>query len=121
MKNMTLTGIMIGTITAALVYFVMLLGVDNIAQTWLWRVPFLLSVVIIIDLSPDGRSTSQFVSVISFWLKGHVPVFVEIRCPDKLSWSLSFNSFPAWFYLGKGIKQSVNHILGCNINQRGRS
>jgi MHS family metabolite:H+ symporter-like MFS transporter len=40
-------GIQLGTITAALVYFLLLLRVDNIADTWLWRVPFLLSVVII--------------------------------------------------------------------------
>ena len=38
---------MAGTVAAAAIYFVMLLGVDNIASTWLWRVPFLLSVVII--------------------------------------------------------------------------
>ena len=36
------TEIMAGTVTAAVIYFVMLLGVDNIANTWLWRVPFLL-------------------------------------------------------------------------------
>jgi len=30
-----------------LVYFLLLLRIDNIADTWLWRVPFLLSVVII--------------------------------------------------------------------------
>jgi len=41
------TGIMAGTVAAAVIYFVMLLGVDNIANTWLWRVPFLLSVFII--------------------------------------------------------------------------
>lgn len=40
-------GIQLGTITAALVYFLLLLGIDDITQTWLWRVPFLASIVII--------------------------------------------------------------------------
>ena len=40
-------GIQLGTVAAALVYFVVLRGVPDIADTWLWRVPFLLSVVII--------------------------------------------------------------------------
>src|SRR6516164_468358 len=40
-------GIQLGTVAASLVYFVLLLQVQDVAQTWLWRVPFLLSVVII--------------------------------------------------------------------------
>src|SRR3954471_21900770 len=40
-------GIQLGTIAAALVYFILLLRIDNVAETWLWRLPFLLSVVII--------------------------------------------------------------------------
>jgi len=40
-------GIQLGTVAAALVYFVVLRGVPDIAQTWLWRLPFLFSVVII--------------------------------------------------------------------------
>ena len=40
-------GIQLGTVAAALIYFVLLYKVDNVAQTWLWRLPFLLSVVII--------------------------------------------------------------------------
>lgn len=40
-------GIQLGTVAAALVYFVLLLGIDDITQTWLWRLPFLASVVII--------------------------------------------------------------------------
>jgi MFS transporter, MHS family, metabolite:H+ symporter len=40
-------GIQLGTVAAALIYFVLLYNVDNVAQTWLWRLPFLLSVVII--------------------------------------------------------------------------
>lgn len=40
-------GIQLGTVAAALVYFVVLKGVENIADTWLWRLPFLFSVVII--------------------------------------------------------------------------
>ncbi len=40
-------GIQIGTVIAAVVYFAVLARIDNVAETWLWRVPFLLSVVII--------------------------------------------------------------------------
>src|SRR4051812_12315340 len=40
-------GIQLGTVAAAVVYFVLLLRIDNITETWLWRLPFLLSVVII--------------------------------------------------------------------------
>jgi len=40
-------GIQLGTVAAALIYFVLLYNVDNVAQTWVWRLPFLLSVVII--------------------------------------------------------------------------
>jgi MFS transporter, MHS family, metabolite:H+ symporter len=40
-------GIQLGTVAAALIYFVLLQRIDNVAETWLWRVPFLLSVVII--------------------------------------------------------------------------
>ena len=40
-------GIQLGTVAASLIYFVLLLQVQDVAQTWLWRVPFLLSVVII--------------------------------------------------------------------------
>jgi MHS family metabolite:H+ symporter-like MFS transporter len=45
--SLPFTGIQTGTVAAALVYFLLLLRVDNIAETWLWRVPFLLSVVLI--------------------------------------------------------------------------
>src|SRR3954462_7225874 len=40
-------GIQLGTVAAAVVYFVLLLRIDNLTETWLWRLPFLLSVVII--------------------------------------------------------------------------
>jgi MHS family metabolite:H+ symporter-like MFS transporter len=40
-------GIQLGTVLAALVYFVLLLGIDDITRTWVWRLPFLSSVVII--------------------------------------------------------------------------
>jgi len=40
-------GMQLGTVAAALIYFVLLYKVDNVAQTWVWRLPFLLSVVII--------------------------------------------------------------------------
>jgi MHS family metabolite:H+ symporter-like MFS transporter len=40
-------GIQLGTVLAALVYFVLLLGIDDVTQSWLWRLPFLSSVVII--------------------------------------------------------------------------
>ncbi len=40
-------GIQLGTILAALVYFFVVSGNDNITQTNLWRVPFFISVVIV--------------------------------------------------------------------------
>ncbi|MTJ82476.1 MAG: MHS family MFS transporter [Telmatospirillum sp.] len=40
-------GIMLGTILAAVVYFVVLLGTPDIGHTWLWRVPFLASILIL--------------------------------------------------------------------------
>jgi MHS family metabolite:H+ symporter-like MFS transporter len=40
-------GIQLGTVAASLIYFVLLLQIQDVAQTWLWRVPFLLSVVLI--------------------------------------------------------------------------
>ena len=40
-------GIQLGTVAASLIYFVLLLQIQDVAETWLWRVPFLLSVFII--------------------------------------------------------------------------
>jgi MFS transporter, MHS family, metabolite:H+ symporter len=37
----------LGTVLASLVYFILLLGVKDVTQTWLWRVPFLLSLIIV--------------------------------------------------------------------------
>nr|WP_077808582.1 MFS transporter [Neoasaia chiangmaiensis]AQS89575.1 MFS transporter [Neoasaia chiangmaiensis]GBR40399.1 major facilitator superfamily alpha-ketoglutarate/sugar transporter [Neoasaia chiangmaiensis NBRC 101099]GEN13918.1 MFS transporter [Neoasaia chiangmaiensis] len=41
-------GIQVGTILAAIVYFVLLFGVDDVSQGWVWRVPFLASAVILV-------------------------------------------------------------------------
>jgi MFS transporter, MHS family, metabolite:H+ symporter len=40
-------GIQLGTVLASLVYFILLLGVKDVTQTWLWRVPFLISLFIV--------------------------------------------------------------------------
>ena len=40
-------GIQLGTVAAALIYFALLVRVGNAADTWVWRLPFLFSVVII--------------------------------------------------------------------------
>ena len=40
-------GIELGTVLAALIYFLIFLRIEKTPQNWLWRVPFLLSVVII--------------------------------------------------------------------------
>lgn len=40
-------GIQLGTVAASLVYFVLLLRIEDVSQSWLWRLPFLLSIVII--------------------------------------------------------------------------
>ena len=39
-------GVLLGTVMAAAIYFV-LVGMEDLAKGWLWRIPFLLSVVII--------------------------------------------------------------------------
>ncbi|MBB2206583.1 MFS transporter [Gluconacetobacter takamatsuzukensis] len=41
-------GIQVGTVGAGLVYFTMLVGVPNIAATWLWRLPFLGSAILLV-------------------------------------------------------------------------
>jgi MFS transporter, MHS family, metabolite:H+ symporter len=41
-------GIQLGTALAALVYMLFLQRIENVAESWLWRVPFLLSTVIIV-------------------------------------------------------------------------
>lgn len=40
-------GIQLGSVAAAIIYFSLLYGITDVSQTWLWRVPFLLSVIII--------------------------------------------------------------------------
>jgi MHS family metabolite:H+ symporter-like MFS transporter len=40
-------GIQLGTIAASLIYFILLLQIQDVGQTWLWRVPFLLSLILI--------------------------------------------------------------------------
>lgn len=40
-------GIQLGTILAAVVYYLVVSGTDNITESWVWRAPFLFSVVII--------------------------------------------------------------------------
>lgn len=40
-------GVQVGTVAAALIYFVLFRGVEDIHETWLWRVPFLASIVIV--------------------------------------------------------------------------
>jgi MHS family metabolite:H+ symporter-like MFS transporter len=40
-------GIQLGTVAASLIYFLLLMRVTDVAQTWLWRVPFLLSIALI--------------------------------------------------------------------------
>lgn len=41
-------GIQFGTISAAIIYFLLFWYAEDVTQTWLWRLPFLLSVVIIL-------------------------------------------------------------------------
>jgi MHS family metabolite:H+ symporter-like MFS transporter len=40
-------GVQLGGVAAALVYLVLLLRIEDVTHSWLWRLPFLLSVVII--------------------------------------------------------------------------
>ena len=41
-------GIILGTILAAIVYYVVMMGTPNIGQTWVWRVPFLAGALILL-------------------------------------------------------------------------
>jgi len=40
-------GVQVGTVAAALIYFVLFRGVEDIHETWIWRIPFLASIVIV--------------------------------------------------------------------------
>lgn len=40
-------GIQLGAVAAALVYYILLLRIEDVTHSWLWRLPFLLSIVII--------------------------------------------------------------------------
>lgn len=40
-------GVQVGTVAAALIYFVLFRGVEDIHETWVWRIPFLASIVIV--------------------------------------------------------------------------
>jgi MHS family metabolite:H+ symporter-like MFS transporter len=40
-------GIQLGTILAAVVYFFVVSGTEHVTETWLWRVPFFISVIIV--------------------------------------------------------------------------
>ena len=40
-------GIELGTVLATLIYFLVFRRIGNVNDSWLWRIPFLLSVVII--------------------------------------------------------------------------
>jgi MFS transporter, MHS family, metabolite:H+ symporter len=41
-------GIILGTILAAIVYYVVMMGTPNIGETWVWRVPFLAGALILV-------------------------------------------------------------------------
>lgn len=40
-------GIQVGTVLAAAIYFIVFLGVPDVGQSWLWRLPFLSSILIL--------------------------------------------------------------------------
>lgn len=41
------TGIMLGTILAAVIYFLVLSRIHNVSESWMWRIPFLVSILIV--------------------------------------------------------------------------
>ena len=66
-------GIQLGTVLAAAIYFLLLLRIDNITETWLWRLPFLLSVVII---------------VVAVWIRfrlKELPQFVKLEAKHQVT------------------------------------
>ena len=65
-------GIQLGTILAAAIYFLLLLRIDNVTQSWLWRLPFLFSVVII---------------VVAIWIRFRLkesPAFVKLEAKHQV-------------------------------------
>jgi MFS transporter, MHS family, metabolite:H+ symporter len=66
-------GIQLGTISAAVIYFLLLWSVEDVTKTWLWRLPFLLSVVII---------------VVAIWIRISLkesPQFVKLEAKHQVS------------------------------------
>mgnify|MGYP005990495685 CR=1 FL=1 len=65
-------GVQVGTVAAALVYFLIYRGHGAITETWLWRVPFLASVVIL---------------AVAMWLRLHLkesPTFKKLEIRDQI-------------------------------------
>src|SRR6516164_3201431 len=65
-------GIQLGTILAAAIYFLLLLRIDSVTQSWLWRLPFLFSVVII---------------VVAIWIRFRLkesPAFVKLEAKHQV-------------------------------------
>lgn len=64
-------GIQIGTIIAALVYFILLYGTESITDSWLWRLPFLGSVLIL---------------AVAIWMRLHLkesPTFQKLKAHEQ--------------------------------------
>lgn len=67
------TGVQLGTALAAVVYLIFLRQIDDVTQTELWRVPFLLSIVVV---------------AVAFWMRLRLkesPHFAALRAGNQVS------------------------------------
>lgn len=92
-------GIQIGTVVAAIVYFTLLFHVTDVLGSWLWRLPFLLSSVIL---------------VVALYMRSNLkesPAFVEIEGVERAqSMSLPEVVRESWktILLGMGLRMAEN-------------
>ncbi|MDW3682422.1 MFS transporter [Cupriavidus sp. CV2] len=94
-------GVMLGTVMAAAIYF-LLVRVGDISQTWLWRVPFLLSVIII---------------GVAVWIRLKLkesPTFTKLEAREQV------DSKPLT-HLMQNSKGSVLKIIGLRMAENGGS
>jgi MFS transporter, MHS family, metabolite:H+ symporter len=92
LASLPFTGIMLGTVAAALVYFLVLARIENVAETWLWRFPFLLSVVIIavaIWMRLSLKESPEFVMLEARKKITERPLANLLRTPSEMFFSSS--------------------------------
>lgn len=95
-------GIQLGTVVAALVYFILLYGVGDVTQSWLWRLPFLGSLLIL---------------AVAVWMRLHLkesPSFKKLRArPQDKQNPLA--------HLFAGSKRTILTGIGLRLAENGGS